>query len=129
MGFLLSIAIAAIYLQRLFTVGLPSPDTRPGMMIAVGPPCYAPLAWLETPSAVPDDYGLVAQFPMAATIIKVMALMMAISTLGLALFFFIMAFCAIARHSSRMRFHLTWYGFIFPNVGTVNFKRSCSGLS
>jgi tellurite resistance protein TehA-like permease len=33
-------------MQRLITAGLPRPDMRPGMFIAVGPPSFTGLAFL-----------------------------------------------------------------------------------
>lgn len=43
LGFLMSIPTYSIYFWRLFTCGLPKLNSRPGMMIAVGPPTFAPL--------------------------------------------------------------------------------------
>jgi tellurite resistance protein TehA-like permease len=120
MGFLISLPVAAIYFTRLFTAGFPDPDTRPGMMIAVGPPTYAPLAWLKLAAAIPKDYAAFATFSVATEVVQIMAFILSLAVFGMGIFFLLMAFCAIIRRSHQMRFHLTWYGFIFPNVGLLS---------
>ena len=120
MGFFMSLPLAAIYFTRLFTAGFPDPDTRPGMMIAVGPPTYAPLAWLKIAAAIPKHYAVFAAFSAATEVVQIMALVLSLAVFGLGIFFFVMALCAIVWESPRMHFHLTWYGFIFPNVGLLS---------
>jgi tellurite resistance protein TehA-like permease len=120
MGFLISLPVAAIYFTRLFTAGFPDPDTRPGMMIAVGPPIYAPLAWLKLAAATPKDYAVFANFSVATEVVQIMALVLSLAVFGMGIFFLLMASYAIIRQSHQMRFHLTWYGFIFPNVGFLS---------
>ncbi|KAK3069573.1 hypothetical protein LTR53_011983 [Teratosphaeriaceae sp. CCFEE 6253] len=118
-GFLYSLPLAGIYLARLFTVGLPVPDKRPGMMIAVGPPCYAPLAFLRLAASVPVGYGFFQKHELGAEVLHIMALFLSIPMFGFGCFFLIVAICAISRGARQMSFHLTWYGIVFPNVGLV----------
>lgn len=120
MGFLLSLPMAAIYLHRLFINGFPDSDTRPGMMIAVGPPTYAPLAYMKLAKAIPLDYGYFAIHPLAAEIVTTIAFVFSIAIFGMGVFFFFMAFGPIVRRARKMCFHLTWYGLIFPNVGLLS---------
>ncbi|KAK6438186.1 hypothetical protein LTR95_005623 [Oleoguttula sp. CCFEE 5521] len=120
MGFLVSLPVAAIWFFRLFTNGFPDPDARPGTMIAVGPPTYAPLAWLKLAAAIPKHYGFFASVPIASDVAQVMAVVIGLGVFGLGLFFLLMAFAATVRRASSMHFHLTWYGFVFPNVGLLS---------
>ena len=41
----------ANYIGRLMTNGLPSPDARPGMFIAVGPPSFTAIAFIGIANA------------------------------------------------------------------------------
>ena len=120
MGFFLSLPMAAIYLHRLFVAGLPRPDIRPGMMIAVGPPTYAPLAYLKMAKSIPKQYGYFDQHRAAFDVVETMLLIISIAIFGMGIFFFLMAFCAILRRAREMSYHLTWYGFVFPNVGLLS---------
>ena len=120
MGFLQSLCMAALYLNRLFISGLPDPDIRPGMMSAVGPPAYTPLAYLKMAKALPNNYGCFGAQQYAVEVIQVFTLFFAIRIFGMAIFFFLMALCANVRRAGSMKFHLTWYGFIFPNVGLLS---------
>lgn len=128
LGFLLSLPIDAIYLHRLFVAGFPDTDQRPGMMIAVGPPSYAPLAFLKLSSALPHGYGYFAQRPSAIDIIQTMSFVMSMAMFGLGVFFFLMAVCAVSRRPWRMVFRLTWYGLIFPNIGFFSTMGLLGGL-
>ncbi|KAK5167457.1 uncharacterized protein LTR77_007156 [Saxophila tyrrhenica] len=119
-GFLLSLPVDGIYLWRLYCAGLPGPDKRPAMMLAVGPPSYAPLAFLKMAAVVPTHYAVFAEIPIAGVVCQVMALVFGVAIVGMALFLFLMAFFCILRRANQMSFHLTWYGFIFPNVGLVS---------
>ena len=119
-GFLLSISINALYLHRLFIVGLPVPDIRPAMMIAVGPPTYAPLAFLKMAATLPAHYGFVAQDPVRYEMVQAMAFVLGLAIWGLGVVFLLMAICSILRRANTMSFHLTWYGLIFPNVGLLS---------
>ena len=91
-------------------------------MIAVGPPSYAPLAFLKLSLAVPylKDYGFFATSPVVIVIVQTIALIVAIAVIGMAVFFLLMAALAIAVSAPKMTFHLTWYGLIFPNVGFLS---------
>ena len=120
MGFLLSLPMAALYLNRLFISGFPDPDTRPGMMIAVGPPTYTPLAYLKLAKALSNNYACFGAQLYAVEVIQDFTLFFAIGVFGMAVFFLFMALCANVRRAKSMKFHLTWYGFVFPNVGLLS---------
>lgn len=120
MGFLLSLPMAALYLNRLFISGFPDPDTRPGMMIAVGPPTYAPLAYLKMAKTLSNNYACFGAQLYAVEVIQAFTLFFAIGIFGMAVFFLFMGLCANVRRAKSMKFHLTWYGFVFPNVGLLS---------
>ncbi|KAK3617022.1 hypothetical protein LTR56_025566 [Elasticomyces elasticus] len=119
-GFFYTLLISAIYLAQLFTKGLPVPDTRPGMMLAVGPPCVAPLAFLKLAAGVPIGYGYFEEHALGAEIMQTIALTFAMPMFGLGCIFLTVAICAILQKARSMSFHLTWYGIVFPNVGVLS---------
>ncbi|KAK4496053.1 hypothetical protein PRZ48_013322 [Zasmidium cellare] len=71
-----------------FINGFPEPDKRPGMMIAVGPPTYAPLAYMKLAKALPKHYGYFADHPLAVDIVNTIAIIFAIAIFGMGIFFF-----------------------------------------
>jgi len=114
------------YLRRLMTDGLPSPNTRPGMFIAVGPPSFTGLALL----GISADLHLI--YPASSTIsnithpeiiadvFRIIALSTAIFLWATAFWFFSIALVSVihgAFSKEGMSFHLVWWAFVFPNVG------------
>lgn len=128
LGFLLSLPIDAIYLHRLFVAGFPDTDQRPGMMIAVGPASYAPMAYLKLVNGLPHGYGYFAQRPSAIEVVQTTSFVMSMAMFGLGVFFFLMAVCAVSRRPWRMVFRLTWYGLKFPTVGFFSTMGLLGGL-
>jgi tellurite resistance protein TehA-like permease len=121
LGLLISIVLAGVYMQRLFTHGLPDPDHHLGMMVAVGPPSFVPLAYLRMSLAVPQvqHYAFFAGHAAAPDIVQVMALLISIAVWSMAVFFMLIATFAILGSIKGMRFQLTWYTTVFPNTGLV----------
>lgn len=120
MGFLFSLPMAALYLHRLFECDLPSPNVRPSMMIAIGPPTYTPLAYLLLIRALRDSPSCFSAQPEAVDAVHLVTLLLSVGTLGMACFFLMLGVSAIVSGANSMRFHLTWYGFVFPNVGLLS---------
>ena len=117
MGFLLSISIAAIYLDRLFVAGLPEVIHRPAMMVAVGPPSYAALAFLKLATGIPTTYWFFAKNPGSAGVVAIVGLIFAVGVWGMACFFELVCLAAVLPHARDTKFSLSWYSLIFPNVG------------
>lgn len=126
LGIMLATFLYGPYMERLFTSGLPRPDTRPGMFIAVGPPSFTGVALLgisqdlerifpayTTISAVSDATNI-------ADIFRILALSAAVFLWATAFWFFSIALVSVVHGACTkpgMSFHLVWYAFVFPNVG------------
>jgi C4-dicarboxylate transporter/malic acid transport protein len=125
LGFMVSIFIYAVYINRLMTSGLPIPAMRPGMFIAVGPPAFTALAILGMSAS---SYNI---FPSYTTIsgvadpsrmpdvLRIVALVFAVFIWTVAFWFFSISLVATVSGlmTGKMTFHLSWYCFVFPNVG------------
>ncbi|RDW84511.1 hypothetical protein BP6252_02101 [Coleophoma cylindrospora] len=123
LGFFVSCFMYANYVGRLMTAGLPSPNTRPGMFIAVGPPSFTGLALVGISSSayrVFPSYtsiSLVEHPSWIADILRVGALGSAILLWTLAFWFFCISLVSVLGGLKTMTFHLSWWSFVFPNVG------------
>lgn len=117
LGMMLSILMYALYIGRLMADGLPEPDLRPGMFIAVGPPSFTAFALIDMAKAVPHDYSYFQTFPTAVETVQTMATFVAIFLWSLSFWFFCISLVACLFAIGQMRFRLTWWSFVFPNVG------------
>ena len=112
----------ANYIGRLMTSGLPSPNTRPGMFIAVGPPSFTALALIGMANAAlihfPNNYIVGTTIP-AAQVLKVVAVFCGIFLWSVSLFFFSISAVAVVAGAKQLKFHLTWWRFVFPNTGFI----------
>ena len=117
LGTLVSILVSSIYLYRLFQSGYPAPDERPSMFIAVGPPSFTAVGLIRMAEALPNHYDYFEKVPQAATILQVVSLYVAIYFWAYAFWFTCIAVLACLAQIRQMSFHLSWYAFIFPNVG------------
>ena len=118
-GVLLSLAVFAIWFNRLFSAGLPGAEARPEMFYAVGPPAFTAQALILMASDVPEDVDYFARVPLSATILRVVALFAGVFCWGLSLVFCVLGAVAVAAAARRLTFHFAWYGMVFPNVGFV----------
>lgn len=107
----------ATYIARLMSYGLPAPNLRPGMFISVGPPSFTAVALIGLAAALPTDYGFFSTHPTAIEILHTMALFTAIFLWVFALWFLCITIVAVVMGRRKMKFHLVWWGFVFPNVG------------
>lgn len=117
LGFWTTIIIYSIYMLRMMEYGMPGPNLRPGMFIAVGPPCFTGLALIGMARSLPEGYGYFITHPTAIEALQQLALAFAIFIWSLALFFFFVSAVGCLAGIRKMSFHLVWWAFIFPNTG------------
>ncbi|KAH6679098.1 voltage-dependent anion channel [Halenospora varia] len=125
LGILVATYMYGIYLGRLMTSGLPRPDARPGMFVAVGPPSFTGLALLglsQDLARIYPSYSTVSGIShpeMIADIFRIIALSTAIFLWATAFWFFSIALVSVLYgvFTKGMPFHLVWWAFVFPNVG------------
>lgn len=122
LGFFVALAFYALWLGRLMSVGLP--HGRPGMFIAVGPPSFTALALIGMANAAakvfPQGFDIsdITNTLLVIDVLRIVALLIAIFLWTLALwFFFVTAIAVIAGIPTGGGFHLSWWTFVFPNVG------------
>ena len=126
LGMLVSIFMYSTYLSRLMTFGLPF--QRPGMFIAVGPPSFTGAALVNMAADIPRVFEEASRSHLTSIIgteniailaagIRLLALNAAIFLWGLSFWFFASAAAAVLSGMPDRKFHLSWFGFIFPNVG------------
>jgi tellurite resistance protein TehA-like permease len=127
LGLLISIFMYSTYLSRLMAYGLPA--QRPGMFIAVGPPSFTCAAFLamaadaprllmsDTAKGIPFLAGMGSDPSSFPSSIRLLAVSASIFFLGLSCWFFCSAAAAVAVGMPDRRFHLSWWSFVFPNVG------------
>ena len=117
LGFLVTILMYAQYIGRLMAYGLPAPDLRPGMFIAVGPPSFTALAIIGMARSIPSSYGYFNNHPLAYDVLNIMAIFIAVCFWSLSLWFCCISGLSCATCFRKMKFHLSWWAFVFPNVG------------
>lgn len=123
LGFLVSIFMYATYLSRLMVYGLPA--QRPGMFIAVGPPSFTCAALVSMANDVPRifadaavlDGGTLASPAVLADGVRLASLYCSVFLWGLSFWFFASALSAVVAGMPDRKFHLSWWSFVFPNVG------------
>lgn len=122
LGMLVSIFMYATYLSRLMVYGLPA--QRPGMFIAVGPPSFTCAALVGMANDAPRIFA--AQVPVLdgmvspavlADGVRLASLYFSIFLWGLSFWFFASALSAVVAGMPDRKFHLSWWSFVFPNVG------------
>ena len=129
LGWMLSLIMDALYVHRLLQFGLPDPNLRPGMFIAVGPPSFTGLALIGMSNALPANYSFFATHSLAIEILQTLALFTGIFLWSLAFWFFCIALVSVFAGLRKMNFHLVWWAFVFPNVGfTIATIRIGEGL-
>lgn len=122
LGLWVSIFMYATYLSRLLVHGLPV--QRPAMFIAVGPPSFTCATLVGMASDVPRLFAAplplldgVASPAVLAGAVQLAALSTALFLWGLSFWFFASALTATVAGMPDHRFHLSWWSFVFPNVG------------
>ena len=122
LGTIVSILVSAIYMFRLFQEGLPAPDARPGMFLAVGPPAFTAVAFIKLGIAIPPEYSYFQAHPGSMFVLKTLSVFLAIFFWLYAFWFFSLAVISCLYVIRRMSFHLTWYAF----VSNIQAEKSCS---
>jgi C4-dicarboxylate transporter/malic acid transport protein len=117
LGMLVSILMYASYVRRMIQYGFPSPNSRPGMFIAVGPPSFTSLAIIGMASAFPTDVGYFGDTETTLQIFRAIATVSSVFIWSLSLWFFCIAAVACLAVRKEMSFRLNWWAFVFPNVG------------
>jgi tellurite resistance protein TehA-like permease len=113
-GWLISQICLTFFVRGLLDKGLPPPALRPALFIPVGSLAYTIVVLIGLANAIPGDYAYFARFPGAKEICQVVAVMVSVFMYLFSFWLFVLAVLANAR---RMSFKLTWWAFIFPNVG------------
>ncbi|KAK3670273.1 hypothetical protein LTR78_009827 [Recurvomyces mirabilis] len=115
-----SLMMYAIYTQRLMTSALPSPPTRPGMYVSVGPAGYTAAALISlginAPSVIPPDAWDFSSLP-DGSVVKVLGVVSGIFLILFSAWFFFVSTISILAGVRQMSFSLNWWAFIFPNAG------------
>ena len=117
LGFWVAILVYAVYISRLMEFGLPGPNLRPGMFIAVGPPSFTALALIGMSRSIPAGYGYFAAHPEVVSMLQQLALAFGIFIWSLSFWFFSVTLLSIVLIIPHMSFHLAWWALVFPNVG------------
>lgn len=98
--------------------GFPSPNSRPGMFIAVGPPAFTSLAIIGMAGAFPTTYkSYFGDADITLQILQILATMVAVFIWSLSFWFWAVAVVACLAVCRQMTFSLNWWAFVFPNVG------------
>ncbi|KAJ6492555.1 voltage-dependent anion channel [Mycena vitilis] len=120
LGMLISLAMYSQYIHRMIQYGFPSPESRAGMFIAVGPPSFTALALIGLANDFPMHsayFGPAAAAGTTVQILKVLATMTGVFIWALSLWFWCLSVLACVAAHREMRFRLNWWAFVFPNVG------------
>ncbi|KAF1996481.1 hypothetical protein P154DRAFT_525599 [Amniculicola lignicola CBS 123094] len=119
MGWAVAFIMYCMYMQRLMGAALPSPSTRPGMFVSVGPAGYTATALfslgMAAPNVVPAD-----QFTDSVpdgNFIKNLGVMAGFFLILFSFWFFCVSSVAVLTGVRRMSFTLNWWAFVFPNAG------------
>lgn len=115
-----SFLMYGLYMQRLMTQALPSPATRPGMFVSVGPAGYTAAGLLslanQAPEQIPANYFTNISVP-DGEILRIMGIASGLFLILFAYWFFFVTTIAVLAGCHRMSFTLNWWAFVFPNVG------------
>ena len=123
LGFLISILMFASYLRRMIQYGFPSPSSRPGLFISVGPPSFTALALIGLSRSFPvhhlNHFFTPAGVDPATTlsVLRLTATFSAIFIWSLSFWFFCVSLACCLAAWRKLTFHLNWWAFVFPNVG------------
>ena len=117
LGFVISILMFASYMRRMIQYGLPSPTSRPGMFISVGPPSFTALALIELARAYPKESTSFGDNETTRQVVLILATFMSIFIWSMSFWFFTISLLAVLAVARDLTFRLNWWAFVFPNVG------------
>lgn len=132
LGLLVSLFMYSTYLSRLMAYGLPG--QRPGMFIAVGPPSFTCAALVAMAADVPRVFTQLASDSSGSAVelsaltgrgdvatlaagVRLLAIAASMFLWGLSFWFLVSALAGVASGMPDRKFHLSWWSFVFPNVG------------
>ncbi|OQV01783.1 hypothetical protein CLAIMM_07077 [Cladophialophora immunda] len=128
LGMLISMGMYASYVRRMINYGFPSPESRPGMFIAVGPPSFTALAIIGLAEHWPRGYDYFGPDDITAQVVRILALLTAVFIWSLSFWFWAISVVSCLAVYRTFRFHLNWWAFVFPNVGftlaTINIGKA-----
>jgi tellurite resistance protein TehA-like permease len=115
-GWLISSICLVSFVRGLLDAGLPPARVRPAMFIPVGSVAYTIVALVGQANAIPA-YGYFARFEGAKEICQVVALVVSVFMYLFSVWLFALAVLGNVSVIGKMPFSLSWWAFIFPNVG------------
>ncbi|CAF9930802.1 MAG: hypothetical protein GOMPHAMPRED_005742 [Gomphillus americanus] len=116
LGWMISFLMYAMLFQRLMLYGLPPPNLRPGLFMAVGPPSFTGLALLSLARGIQPN-GYFKAHPDSIPTLQYLADFIAVFLWALSFWFWCIALVSVLHTCRRMTFHLVWWAFVFPNIG------------
>ena len=116
-GWIVSLICTTFVIKNLVENGLPPAHLRPGLFIPVGAGAYTIVALIGQSNAIPNSYGYFAAHPEVKSILRTTALFASIFLWLFSFWIFAIAVMANVSVAGRMPFALTWWAFVFPNVG------------
>jgi tellurite resistance protein TehA-like permease len=106
------------FIRLLLDKGLPPPSLRPALFIPVGSVAYTIVAIIGLANAIPEHgYFSNERHPMAKEICVVMALVVSVFMWLFSFWMFGIAVVGNVYGVKNIKFGLSWWAFIFPNVG------------
>jgi tellurite resistance protein TehA-like permease len=116
-GWCISFIAIVGFVRNVLDNGFPPPQLRPALFIPVGSGAYTIVALIGLANAIPESAGYFARHPAAPEILRVLALFTGVFLYVFSFWLFAIAFLGNVGVVGRMPFSLTWWAFIFPNVG------------
>jgi C4-dicarboxylate transporter/malic acid transport protein len=115
-GWLISLLCVGYFVRLLLDKGLPPRAVRPGLFIPVGSVAYTIVALMGLADGIPQ-HGYFAKHPGAKEICQVVALFVGVFMWLFAFWLFALAVIGNVLSAHKMPFSLSWWAFVFPNVG------------
>jgi hypothetical protein len=113
---LVSLLVFEVYL-RLFEVGLPNPNVRPAIYLAVGPHAFTTVTIIKLSAAIPSNYFLLRFAHFRNTYPANNGGFHRDFLLGICVLGFHSGNCCLFGYGPKMNFRLARYAFVFPNCG------------
>jgi len=109
----------SMYMQRLMTSTLPSPSTRPGMYVSVGPAGYTAAGLISlgnrAPSVMPEDPFNTNGLPDGDTV-RLIGILAGTFIVIFAFWFFCISTVAVISGIKRMSFTLNWWAVSYTHL-------------
>lgn len=121
-GWCISFISIVAYVRNILDHGLPARKVRPGMFIPVGACAYTIVALIGLAEGVPDvgAEGFFARYSGAGEVLRVTTVFAGLFLYVFAFWLFALAVVANVQavlEEGAMDFSLSWWAYIFPNVG------------